>query len=187
MIEELVGATTDEALVTLVVEEFQKTSQGHLGRTAIQKICYFAQSLGVPLNFEFKILYYGPYSHELASEVELLLASDVLEDTSKKPSAYSALRLGPAAHKLLETYPELTERYRPTVARVAAAFGELGPSTLELLSTLHFIDRRLRASGTEHPSRDEVVKRFQQVKQDRFSKGEIEAAYDAMRRAGLIG
>jgi len=187
VIEELATSTANQALITLVVEEFQKVNQNYLGRTAIQKICYFAQSLGVPLSCRYQILHYGPYSEELASEIDMLLAVEALKDISPQRSKYSNFQLGPNAYALINGHKAMVERFRPLVAPVASAFGKLDPQTLELLSTLHFIDRKFKASGMPHPGKEQVIRRFEEVKKERFARSIVESAYDSLMQAKLIG
>ena len=53
-----------EALVAEVVRSRVTLSPGGSpGRTAVQKLCYFAQVLGVPLHLDFQIHHYGPFSN----------------------------------------------------------------------------------------------------------------------------
>lgn len=179
--------TSDQALVLLIVKEFRESVNGYLGRTAVQKLCYFAQALGVPLTYPFRIYHYGPYSDSLSFDIDMLLASEALEDASRNPGRYSDFRLGAEAKPALEGHEALINRYQQAIRRVAEAFGRFAPQTLELLSTLHFIDRKLKASGIAHPDKTTVMADFRQVKEDRFSEDEVERAYEAMKRAGLIG
>jgi uncharacterized protein YwgA len=183
---ELTRGTSDEALVALIVEEFHKKRRRYLGRTAIQKLCYFAQALGLPLTHHFKVYYYGPFSDELSAAIDMLLASGVLKDASNDPRQYSNFKLGPRAVEVLSAQQETVNKYRPTVERVTSALGKLSPQALELLSTLHFIDRRLKAGGASSPSKEVVIKDFRQVKAEKFSNDQINDAYKAMRQAGLI-
>ncbi|MEM2870383.1 MAG: hypothetical protein QW379_08205 [Thermoplasmata archaeon] len=51
----------------------------HVGRTALQKLMYFASRRGV-VDAEFSAHYYGPYSQEVASEVASLVDLNFLEE-----------------------------------------------------------------------------------------------------------
>jgi hypothetical protein len=177
----------DDALVALIVRECQRRGGGSLGRTAIQKVCYFAQALGVPLSHRFRIYYYGPYSDTLAASVDLMVADQVLVDRSSDPESRSVYRLGPAANALLEAHAPSIAPHAPAIERVAETFGTLDPATLEIQSTLHFVDRRLKATGITHPDRESVLDQFAQEKPGKFPRPRIGHAYDALRRAGLVG
>ena len=76
------------------VRAFQKHyPSGFLGRTAIQKLAYFAQATGVPVPCSFEIYNYGPYSDQVTFSVDGLLADEVLMDTSPNSCRYSNYRL----------------------------------------------------------------------------------------------
>ena len=121
------------------------------------------------------------------SDCDQLLSDRVLVDTSPDQYRYSNLRAGPNAATVLAEHPELVRRYQPTVESVVAAFGQLDPSKLELLSTLHFVDQRLKAGGASSPSRREVVQAFKSVKGGKFADADITNGYDALQRIGLLG
>src|SRR3990167_6886859 len=53
------------------------------GRTRIQKMVYILQYLGYPLNEDFSYSYFGPYSDELRTEVDILTSVDILQETLK--------------------------------------------------------------------------------------------------------
>jgi hypothetical protein len=73
------------------------------------------------------------------------------------------------------------------VKRVAEALGRLDPQILELLSTLHFVDRKLKAAGIAHPDKERVVGDFRRVKEGRFTDEQIDRAHKALKTAGLVG
>jgi uncharacterized protein YwgA len=61
------------AFVAAIIRSYEKHVGGrhYLGRTAIQKLVYFAKTLGVPIPSSFEIYTYGPYSDSVAfSEVD---------------------------------------------------------------------------------------------------------------------
>jgi uncharacterized protein YwgA len=168
------------------MKEFQARTRGYLGRTAVQKLCHFAKVLGVPFSYRFQIHYYGPYSEELSSAVDRLLANGALQDGSRDQERYSSFRLGPEASQVLDEHASTLRRFEPTVTRVVEAFGSLEPKTLELLSTLHFTAQRLKASGNARPEREDVLGEFRKIKGDKFSETEIDRAFNAMEKAGLL-
>lgn len=52
-----------------------------VGRTALQKLMYFASKLGV-VEADFNAHYYGPYSQQVANEVASLVDLDFLDECS---------------------------------------------------------------------------------------------------------
>jgi len=173
------------AFVTAIVRSFEKNHPNRwLGRTATQKLTYFAKVLGVPVPVSFGIYTYGPYSDTVTFAVESLLADEVIVDQSRKPE-YSSYRLGPNGKALLQMFdPEL----RPHVGmidRVVKALGGFKPQELELIATLHFIAQKVPRLIGRKATKEEVVWEFKSIKGDKFSSEEISAWYDALVQAGL--
>jgi uncharacterized protein YwgA len=52
------------AIVALV-----QNAQARLGKTQVQKLVYFAQDCGIPLEYKYEIYHYGPYSFELSHDL----------------------------------------------------------------------------------------------------------------------
>ena len=113
-------------------------SNHYLGRTAMQKLVYFAKAVGVPIPCSFEIYTYGPYSDTVTFSVDSLLADDVLEDISKDPQSYSNYRLGANASEILNTYERLISPHREKIDAVVKSLGSFKPHELELIATLHF-------------------------------------------------
>ena len=65
--------TWEHALLAKVVQEAAEITQrqgGFLGRTAIQKIVYFLQVLGVPMRYRFEVFHYGPFCITILGDLE---------------------------------------------------------------------------------------------------------------------
>jgi len=73
------------ALVACLIKQYKDESRRPLGRTILQKLCYFAKASGVPLPFRFEIYHYGPFSQEIFDRTEDLLSDGVIEDWSGDP------------------------------------------------------------------------------------------------------
>src|SRR5437762_8697011 len=81
----LLSADLTHAVVAYLVKRYNELAQGTLGRTILQKLCYFAKANGVPLRFRFEIYHYGPFSQEIFEVTEDLLVDDVISDASNVP------------------------------------------------------------------------------------------------------
>lgn len=176
------------AFMTAIVRSYGKHVGEHhyLGRTAVQKLVYFAKALGVPVPCSFEIYTYGPYSDTVTFSVDSLLADDVLKDISNDPKTYSNYRLGENADDILDAYQHLIDPYRGQIDAVVKSLGGFKPQDLELIATLHFIHHRLKQIHPEEPSRDQVLAEFHRVKKDRFTTEDVNSWYDALRSAKLI-
>jgi len=169
------------------VRAFQKHyPNGFLGRTAIQKLTYFARATGVPVPCSFEIYNYGPYSDQVTFAVDGLLADQVLMDTSTNSSKYSNYRL--AVEK--PVFPqELQRKVGPHKAQIECVVKNLGhfrPAQLELIATLHFVHHRLASTHGKKPAQSAVIAEFLGIKGDKFDKDEVAAWYGALKNAGLV-
>jgi uncharacterized protein YwgA len=174
------------AFLAAIVRSFQDQHPGgFLGRTAMQKLVYFANVLGTPIPCSFNIYTYGPYSDAVYFAMDSLQADEVVEDRSPK-SDYSNYRLGPNANELLTAYAADVEPHRALIDRVVGALGGYKPRELELIATLHFIAEWHRETRRRAPLKDEVIREFKTVKKDKFPDDEIDSWYEALNQAGLI-
>jgi hypothetical protein len=184
---QLLTGTWEHALLAATAQEAaDRGDSGYLGRTALQKILYFLQIAGVPMRYRFDIYHYGPYCDRISRDVEWLLAAEVLQDASPSPEKYSNYRPSTASPPLIRSHASALEPHRPTIAKVVRGLLPLQPDRLELLATLDYLYRQLKAGGGSGPWKDRVVERFLQVKKDKFARQDVMAAYDSMVRADLI-
>lgn len=176
------------AFMAAIVRSYEQHVGGrhYLGRTAVQKLVYFAKALGVPIPCSFEIYTYGPYSDTVTFSVDSMLADDVLKDISNDPQTYSNYRLGDNADEVLNAYRPLIDPYRGKIDGVVQSLGSFKPQELELIATLHFIHHRLKQIGRHDPSREQVLQEFYRVKRDKFTREEIDSWYDALKSASLI-
>jgi|GEM_PF-4107077 len=66
----LLSNSFDDAVIAYTAKQWYNTPDHiNLGRTILQKICYFIKSKGVPIDFEFDIYHYGPYSQVVIQRV----------------------------------------------------------------------------------------------------------------------
>src|SRR5580700_10617544 len=83
----------NHALLALVIQEAAVAAahdaDSYVGRTAVQKLVYFAQLAGMPAEYRFDIHFYGPYCYEITRDAEWLTADQVIQDVSKVPEKYS--------------------------------------------------------------------------------------------------
>jgi uncharacterized protein len=173
------------AFLAAVVRSFEDQHSGSLGRTAMQKLVYFAKVLGAPIPCSFNIYTYGPYSDAVYFAMDSLCADEVIVDLSRAPES-SNYRLGANADELLTAYAKQVEPHRALIDRVVGALGGYKPRELELIATLHFIAEGQREIHRRPPVKGDVIREFKTVKKDKFPDEEICSWYDALSTAGLI-
>jgi uncharacterized protein len=179
----------DHALLALSIQEAHRVAskqQGYVGRTAVQKIMYFLQAMGVAMGYRFDIYHYGPFCEDILADVDWLVADEVVKDTSPDQSRYSRYAPGPAINELLSRHTQTVERHREQVRRVVHALVPLKPEHMELIATLDYLYRQRRASGGPGPWKPAVLARFQEVKKERFTPQQVAETYDALAAVGLF-
>ncbi|MBW3540004.1 MAG: hypothetical protein KY476_07035 [Planctomycetes bacterium] len=182
-----ITGTQDHALLALVARETAEILDrrgGYLGRTAFQKIVYLLQVRGVPMRYRFDIHFYGPYCDEISRDIEWLVADGVLADHSPH-ERYSNYVAADNADELIAAHPNLAPHTR-TVGEIVTALLPLEPDRLELMATLHFAYRQLKASGRGTPSRDAVRSRLRALKGEKFQEAQIEDAIDRLSTIGIL-
>ena len=122
------------AFLTSIAKAFQERHpNGYLGRTAMQKLTYFAKVLGAPIPCSFGIYTYGPYSDTVTFSVESLLADEVLGDSSPSPK-YSNYIPAKNSAALLSAYKPEIEPFEAKIHKVVEALGGFDPNGLELIA-----------------------------------------------------
>lgn len=181
------SGTQDHALLALVIQQaHQSRKVSYLGRTAVQKIVYFLKALGVPMCYAFDIYHYGPYSDQITSDIDLLMADGIIEDRSSTPTYWNYTpKPGGPIETLLAQHQPFVSTHREMVRHVVDSLGSLEPRQLELFATLHYA-YRYEIASTPTPSREAVLSRFKEYKGNKFPPDELSAAYDAMVEANLI-
>ena len=179
----------DQALVAAVVQASEETiidrRGAFVGRTALQKMLYFLDFVGVPTRYRFDLHYYGPFCADILRDAEWLVADEVIKEQSGQPDRYSSYAVGPALEEILEQHRAFLDEHQREIQAVAHALAPLRPDELELLATLHFIFRQETSKGNRGPYRDTIVKRFEQEKPGKFQQSEVVQAYDSLVDLGL--
>lgn len=175
------------AYLTEFVRAFQSHfPNGFLGRTAMQKLAYFARATGVPVPCSFEIYNYGPYSDQLTFAVDGLLADEILIDTSPNSSRYSNYRLATDKPVFPQDIEKKITPFRNQINSVVKNLGSFRPEQLELIATLHFVHHKLESIQGKKPSQASVAAEFGKIKGNKFSKDEVTGWYCALKNAGLV-
>lgn len=175
----------NSAFLTEIVRSFQQYHRKHyLGRTAMQKLTYFSQALGVPIPCSFEIYNFGPYSDTITFAVESMIADDLIQDISTN-NKYSNYRLKPGAPRFSKEIESAVAPYKQKIENVVRALGKFNPPQLEVLATLHFIASKIKSLGG-NSNKESVMNQFFKVKGNKFSVEEVSSWYAALKAAKLV-
>ena len=146
------------------------------GKTSVQKIVYFLQSgLEVPLEYRFKMHYYGPYSEKLDGNLSLANAMGIV--VIGLDSARYGYHIKPGEYPVEDVESSLPWR---KIDETIRTLGELELWKLELLATIHFI-QSIRSQW----DRRKVISTIHRLK-PKFSEERINKAYRDIERMGLM-
>jgi uncharacterized protein YwgA len=173
----------DQALLVLVVQQAQGRT---VGRVALQRIIYFMKALGVEMDYQFDIHHYGPFSDDVSRDTRDLVSLGVLEDAPSESQPTSSYRLGAQADAAIKLHQARVDEARPLVQALLDELMPLTPQRLELIMTLHYAFRVLKA-GASRPTSDAVIERFYGF-QDRanFSLTDVRTAFDQLVKVGVV-
>jgi uncharacterized protein len=155
-----------QARLALIVTLSYRSQNGHLGRTALMKFCYFLQTVkGVPLGYDFTLYSYGPFDSDVLSDLNF---AETIGAVESQVVFYSGgygyeIKAGRLREALEKSNHDFLSRYKDSIDWVLAEFGELGSADLELLGTIIFVDRE---AGHKHETvpLSELVQRVRDVK-----------------------
>ena len=154
--------------------------QQKLGKTQIQKLVYFVQDAGVPLEYKYEIYHYGPYSFQLSRDLSSLDALGVLNIESDPQGFGFDISVGKFAEKF-----KLSAKYQKRVEKVVHQFGFNNAAQLEVKATIHFVQNVLKKKSSVGKVKSEVIQKVAALK-PRFTKDFIKSCYSELERASWI-
>jgi len=127
------------ALIGLLTKRL-KENHSWCGETHIQKAVYFLQELlEVPLNYEFILYKFGPFSFALRDDLSECIACELInvipDDYFYGPHLYPT----PYMEDLMSKFPKTLQKYSSQINYVANWLGSKNVSELERLSTALYV------------------------------------------------
>jgi len=148
-----------------------------VGKTKIQKLVYFLQyAFDVPLDYVFRMHYYGPYSEELDDDlIEMKLHRYI--DITPDPAG-CGYHIQPGS-EFIDWVENTTKPYAQQLNNCFDKLGGYNIQELELLGTLHFV-QYLALTSSEGKGKDQIVDKVATLKPV-FDKSEIERFYEVLQ------
>ena len=128
----------------------------------------------MPMSYKFDIHHYGPFCSDIISDMDWLKADEIVQDATNPDARYSNYRPGSNSGALEAKFAVNLGPYQATIDSVANALGGLEASDLELLATLDYCFRWVKAGGGSGPWQDRTIARFKQFKDQKFGDPQIE-------------
>ncbi len=176
--------TPDHGMVASLIEKYSGMGDmPRLGRTTLQKLCYLAKARGVPFSLNFDIQHYGPFSVQLLSITDDLIADGVISDLRVNPAEFQYAP-GPTCKTLLKKQKALLSRQEPRLNVIVRFFQGVPQQELELVTSIHYIycSQKLFRS----PKQRTVINTVFEIKKGKFSRNIIKSRFLALGKAGLL-
>ena len=132
------------AAIILSVIQSLRAHDSWCGETHIQKSTYLLEELfDAPLDYDFVLYKYGPYSFDLSGDLTAMRA-DLMLRLEARPYPYGpALFLGNTSQEVLNLYPKTVAKYAAPVEFIAERLGPMGVAELERISTALYVTREM--------------------------------------------
>jgi O-acetyl-ADP-ribose deacetylase (regulator of RNase III)/uncharacterized protein YwgA len=175
--------TTGRAVFLKAIAALETPFGGALDRLSLQKIAYFLQVMGIPLNLDFTKNLYGPYSEALKkavvaleSEYKLIAGFQIEKEAHVTPAGYAAaedfLKDDVQSEVIIDKLSKLVDGFET-------------PYGLELLSTVHTV--AISGAGESYIDRIAFeMLAFEKNKRNVFSKDEIRLALQRLQDDHLL-
>lgn len=177
--------TAGRATVLALMEKYLETGYGYrLSLVEIQKLAYFLQEAGEPLNLHFEAYHYGPYADGLRKALRNMEGHYTRGVGDGQNSPETPLEVLPgaaeAAQEFLAEQPESVQRLE-RVAELIEGFET--PFGMELLGTVHWV----MSHGNEATDLAHVTAQVQSWsarKRSQMKDGHIRAAWSRLKDLG---
>ena len=149
------------------------------GKTVVQKLVYLLTTIyEVPTGYEHTLYTYGPFSAELASDVETVAAMGGVQITHGTKSGY-AISLGNNGDWVCGKSKEFINANSEEIDNLIRDFGCFSAKDLELRSTLIFLTK------SEKMTKEKLKNQLIDLK-PYFNDTEVYAAIDELISSGFI-
>lgn len=166
-------------LIAEMAKRFQ-ASQHRLGKTVLQKMKFLLQrSFGVDCDYGYTLYTYGPYSADLARDLDIVAGLGGTRVDYDFSFAGYEIHPGPANADLRKRAESFLKEISPKLDRLVDDFGGFTAKDLELRSTAVYLAK----PGLD---RARLIRQVHEVK-PHFTPAQIEAAVTALEGKGYIG
>jgi uncharacterized protein YwgA len=172
------------ALVEVLARIDRERYHWPIGRTAFQKLVYFATEAGIPTGLRFERGSYGPFSAELKPLVTRLVNNGLIQE--EQLGEMSSVRPGPTYGDAVKAYEDELREWEPIIERLVDLFLRMRTQDAEVATTVFFAAHSLAESADSEPSEIEVLEEVKQWKQRRRPPLADEEIAQAIRNLNVL-
>lgn len=170
--------TDQYALVAFLIDHAAQANL-ELGKKALQKKVHLIQELGgVESGYRFSFYTYGPYSRNLAGDLDVIANSGgAIVSYDSFDNRYQ-IGAGEFTSQMMDMGKEFVEANRSSIEKVIDTFGRRSAKGLELISTIAHLHRHLPEKEFQDDER--LAERVAKLK-PKYSESEIGNAIGEVR------
>ena len=171
----MISFDKNHAVVAAIADEMKK-QKSLLGRTKVQKLVFLLSELfQAKTDYQFKFYTYGPFSNELAGDIDYHAKIDVLDSIFHLDKGFYEIEPG-KFYDEADVHGSLDKQINSSIQSLVSNFGNKTAAELELLSTVVFVNR-FDDAGTTLSSLTERTKALK----PKFSETDILSAVQSIR------
>ena len=164
------------------------------GKKVLQKYVYFLKEFRLDIGFKFQWDKWGPYSSDLATYVDDLVAEGLLESQEEKVPFGSRVEskgiqynftVTTRTEKLLSSV-QISSNDKKKIEDVLRFVRDIKANNLELYASVHYMVKFLATKGEKALLPKSLVDLMDDYKGGRFSHAEVEAAYYNLKTHHLL-
>lgn len=160
--------------IIIKISEKMKEKNYTLGKTALQKLIFILKELyNVPVEYEYKLHIFGPYSEEISADLDYLSTNEVLKVDFQKHNTYTGYNILPFKNlkNIIDEEKGFIRKIDDEINKVINDFGNKTAKELELKATIIYIKKEGKID------KQELIDRVKEIK-PYFSKEKIEENID---------
>ena len=125
-----------------------------VGRTAFQKIAYFATEAGIPTGLSFAAGSFGPHAADLKHQIATLVNNGLVRE--EQFGRMFTIRVGPTFADAEKSYQHMLSEWEPAIEKIADLFMRMNTHQAETAASVHYAAHHLTKNGAP-PSEKEIV------------------------------
>jgi len=134
----------------------------NLGKAKIQKLVFLLNELyKLETGYKFKFFSSGPFSAELAGDIDYLGKIDILKLGEVKGGDGYQISLGAKAKEVIDIVKSDLEPMEKDIEKMLSEFGDLSPTDLDLITTLVYVSKY---DPGFHGQMDRLVEKTKELK-----------------------
>ena len=154
-----------------------------LGKTAMMKYLFLLQQVyKVPLDYNFEIYTYGPYSSEVMEDMDFAKRQNIISMEAKSYEFGIAYSIN--ANDYDSFHKDSDSPFKTEISELLRFFGHRTAKELELLTTIVYLYRNSRMNAWDC-SKETIANDVYEIK-PHFSLDDIKNEYENLDRHGIL-